>query len=98
MMNLCINARDAMPGGGVLRNQTRNVMLEEKDLGAYAPYLRANLFNHSHELMSDNIFNAHRRNVTINEVEVRPAGYRRRDSEDGIMRCQYFWIWESLHS
>jgi two-component system, cell cycle sensor histidine kinase and response regulator CckA len=34
IMNLCINARDAMPGGGVLNISTRNVTIDEE----YAQY------------------------------------------------------------
>jgi len=30
IMNLCVNARDAMPNGGTMRIETRNVVIEEK--------------------------------------------------------------------
>lgn len=36
LVNLCINARDAMPGGGKLLLKTQNVLLGEKEAGAYA--------------------------------------------------------------
>ncbi len=35
VMNLCINARDAMPNGGKLLLKTQNVLLDERDAGAY---------------------------------------------------------------
>ena len=37
IMNLCVNARDAMPGGGELRMAARNVRLEEGDSRLRSP-------------------------------------------------------------
>jgi CheY-like chemotaxis protein len=36
VMNLCINARDAMPNGGKILIKTQNVLLDERGAGAYA--------------------------------------------------------------
>ncbi len=36
LMNLCLNARDAMPGGGTLTIQTTDVTLGEADAGAHS--------------------------------------------------------------
>jgi PAS domain S-box-containing protein len=37
IMNLCVNARDAMPGGGTLSLEARNVELRAADVLAYPP-------------------------------------------------------------
>jgi two-component system cell cycle sensor histidine kinase/response regulator CckA len=37
LMNLCVNARDAMPGGGKLTLSARNIDLTEADVQPYAP-------------------------------------------------------------
>lgn len=36
VLNICINARDAMPNGGVLTVKTKNISLDQEELKAYA--------------------------------------------------------------
>ena len=58
LMNLCINARDAMPGGGVLRVETANVVLDdafaERHLEARAgEFIRLRISDTGHGIPAD---------------------------------------------
>lgn len=46
---------------------------------------RADFLDHAHELMADHIAGLHARDIAVDEVQVRAAGRRQADAQDGVM-------------
>ena len=59
-------------------------------------HLGADLLDHAHELVADDVAGLHGRDVAVDEVQVRAAGRRHGHPQDGVVRVDDLGVLDGL--